>query len=512
ENLQLHIQYFQTSGSEVLPLTKAQIPFKVEILPDTGEVNVDSISYSTWSLTTNAATDDRFLLKFNDQVVEKSYEFGVPFKNEFGRYKIVRNPAVELSSNHYQLVFENKTYLANQLRKETQITRVGNKYNSSILEITTLGAVANKTTNILKQIISVYNELELKKKQETLSKAKIFLDRRIKDIERDYNRYQGKLNAIPSLQQKLIKIDDQDIGQKSQFRYLIQKREEIFLEEKIISEKMTLIDRIRTPTFPIFPNRQRIKLGGFALGFFVYVLIIFSVYLLDKKIYFKEDIEQSSKAPLLATLPFKPKQKFTAIDYDDIADFEAFRNLRNKLSLLYQANSTSVFMVTGINKTTMSSQFTFNLGLSFAQMNKKVALVDARFRNRSLTKLLHLDQEKGIADYLEGRCDFDSIIHTQKQTPNLLIVPSGKVNNRSVDFLSAPTIAPFFERLKESVEVCLIEVSPIYQNSEGILLNNQVNCTLVVAERKKDSTKSLEVLENMRQDGLLNNPQIVYCA
>lgn len=124
-----------------------------------------------------------------------------------------------------------------------------------------------------------------------------------------------------------------------------------------------------------------------------------------------------------------------------------YRNLRTKL--LARSNKENfITLVTSVVPAGGSSLVAANLAATFAfDESKTTLLVDANVMNPTLNKLLEVNADKGLIDYLQHEdSDAGDVIY---ETPieRLRFVPSGVVKENSSEYLSSERMRSFVRQV-----------------------------------------------------------------
>ncbi|MET1256768.1 polysaccharide biosynthesis protein [Aliikangiella maris] len=125
----------------------------------------------------------------------------------------------------------------------------------------------------------------------------------------------------------------------------------------------------------------------------------------------------------------------------------SYRNLRTKLLATSDSNNF-LTLVTSVTPTGGSSLVAANLAATFAfDEGKTSLLIDANIHHPVLNKLLSVNVDKGLIDFLEAE-DWDGgeIIYDTR-IPRLRLIPSGLVRENSAEYFTSKKMKVFIEHL-----------------------------------------------------------------
>lgn len=165
-------------------------------------------------------------------------------------------------------------------------------------------------------------------------------------------------------------------------------------------------------------------------------------------------------------------------DGSDPRTAEQYRVLRTNL-LLHPAKPRMIAVSSsspGDGKTVT----TLNLAGTFALKSEgNVILVDGDLRKREVATRLGISAEPGLADVLSGNCSLDDAIVRIEEMPNLLVLPSGRVDGNPAELLDSPRWNHVAATLRAHFSYVLIDTTPIaavadfqlvQQSSDGVVM------------------------------------------
>lgn len=253
-------------------------------------------------------------------------------------------------------------------------------------------------------------------------------------------------------------------------------------------------------------------MAGFAVGLLLsYLFCLLRTYF-DNTIYTEEDLKNRFTVPVIGQIPtwenskvgekaFKDKSRRDRVkgskdskspdggnlmsdrDYDGrlltkktpFAITEAFKALRTNLCYTTKGESCAVYGITSAYVSAGKSLIISNVAISFAQMNKKVLLVDGDLRCPVIHKIFGLDNKvQGMSDLLAGMCRYDEIYHRNGGYENLNIITSGKIPPNPAELLASDNMKKFIATVKDEYDIVLIDLPPICEVSDAGILYDQV--------------------------------------
>lgn len=153
-----------------------------------------------------------------------------------------------------------------------------------------------------------------------------------------------------------------------------------------------------------------------------------------------------------------------------------------------------------------------NLALSIAtELDSTVLLIDGDVLRFSLSKLLGIENEKGLIDLLEDRqCTVGDVI-IQTQIPSLKVISAGNRSEKSTELLASKEMEGLLNEIADRYQdrIIIFDSPPILATSESEVLNQHMGQVLLVVEAGQtpvDAIKdSLTRLDSEKAIGLVLN-------
>ena len=188
---------------------------------------------------------------------------------------------------------------------------------------------------------------------------------------------------------------------------------------------------------------------------------------------------------------------------------EALKTLRTNLQFCGQ--DIRVVMFTSVGENEGKSTVTLSLAKSFADLGKKVLVIDADMR-KSVMAGRNTDamNPKGLSEVLNGLAKLEDVV-CQAENSSAFVLFSGQYPPNPVELLSGKYFTDLISRAREQFDYVIVDTPPlgrvvdaavIAQNCDGAVLligHNKVpyhDAQEVIAQIRKSNCKMLGVVRN----------------
>ncbi len=153
---------------------------------------------------------------------------------------------------------------------------------------------------------------------------------------------------------------------------------------------------------------------------------IFIKEFLTGKVLYRHEIESLTSIPIIGEIAFDKSKDRIVIEKGTRSFIaEEFRKLRISLSFLGIDSSHKKILVTSSISGEGKSFISANLAVSLSLTGKKVVLVDMDLNNPTIDKILNVNREEGVTEFLEGEKDPEEIIKHVEGNENLFFISAG---------------------------------------------------------------------------------------
>ena len=224
----------------------------------------------------------------------------------------------------------------------------------------------------------------------------------------------------------------------------------------------------------------------------------------NEKIKSSKHIETELSLKTITEIPLK-ENKNTVVELINLENeknknYKAFKKLITNIQFLCvnKIIDKKVMLVTSPEKEVGKSYVVANMAISFANIGKKVLIIDADLENGRQDKIFNVPNNLGLSNYLSNIDsngveinEFLSKYINETAIKNINLITSGIVPPNPAELLSLPKFQELLKDAKVFFDVILIDATEVLGKTEALLLVPNVNSTLIVVSQNKSSIESL---------------------
>ena len=325
------------------------------------------------------------------------------------------------------------------------------------------------------------------------------------------DKYTSMLQSIPAKEQGLLEISRDKNIKSDIYAFLLQKREESEIAYASTITDNSMITNAYASTSPVSPNRL------FVFGSVLFLLIGFPIGLAGLRdnfsgsIRFRRDIENATNLPIIGEVAHAEWKDQKLLQYgEQTKQYESFRKIRYALSNRGMSTRNKKLLIASGISGEGKSFIATNLALSFADVGKKVVLIDCDFRNANMSKSFNLSKEEGVTDYLAGLVTEHDIIHKFPEYKNLYFIAAGSIHENTTALLENGSIGDLFDYLEEHYDLVIIDTAPLMDVADAYLLANYCDTTLFVVKHGYSPKNVLNIFNENDEINSLSDTMILY--
>ena len=165
---------------------------------------------------------------------------------------------------------------------------------------------------------------------------------------------------------------------------------------------------------------------------------------------------------------------------------EAYRGIRTSIEFSNIDKDLKTITVTSTRQNEGKSTVIANLAVTFANLDKKVLILDGDLRNPSVHKMFGISNIRGITDILMNNKSFAECTHCT-DVNNLHVLTCGAIPPNPSEMLSSRRMKEFIQSIKENYDYIFIDAPPIgIVTDAGIISTYTDGCIFVVGSNDVD--------------------------
>lgn len=204
----------------------------------------------------------------------------------------------------------------------------------------------------------------------------------------------------------------------------------------------------------------------------------------------------------------KQKKRSGTVYFGDALSFagsEAYKRLRTNIIFSFpERTNDKKAIVLGVTSSVENEHKTttsINLACSFAELGKRVLVIDCDMRKSYVAGLFHFEKNRGLSNCLVGEASANQLIYSSiLNRPTLDIMLSGSVPPNPVELLESARMEQLMEQLKDVYDYIILDLPPVLAVTDPLVAARFTDGMLIVISkdvtRKRWLKNSIAQLKN----------------
>ena len=336
------------------------------------------------------------------------------------------------------------------------------------------------------------------------------IELRLRDAQANESALTGQVSGAPDQEKKGLDIQRQQSLKEALYTYLLNKREEVALQQAINEANVRLVEGPIGGEAPIKPKSAMIMLVALIIGLAIPTAILWIKRMLDVTVHGRKDIEEATTIPVLGEVPidkdFNGDNTLISSLASDSPMVEAFRILR--FALGYMRQNPKVLVSTSTTPGQGKSFVTRNMAIILAMAGKKVVVIDADIRKRTLSAAFR--HTIGLTAYLsDDYTQVGDIIKKDGISKGVDFIPAGHMPPNPSELLMSNRLDEHVKHLRSEYDYVLFGTTPMLSVADANIVNRVADSTIFVIRVGVQERAFLPELEHMYQDRRFKSLSIV---
>ncbi len=381
------------------------------------------------------------------------------------------------------------------------------------------------------QIDAQLNELKLKKADLTTYYTEehplvIQINDQLKVLNNRKQEIDKKIVGLPEIQREFLKLSQDTEINREIYLTLLKNYQQLQIAKAGQVGYAHIIDMPISTFKEIAPKKLQIWILALLLGLMLGSMLVLIRNVFKKVIKDPEYLESQTGIPVIATIPRskllnrlrknkKSANRLLAYVDSNSLSYEAIKSLRTNLifnmpSIGKIGKRAKVIVITSESPEVGKSFISANLSEVFAQLDKKILIIDADMRLGKLHRMFNITQDDGLGDYLTQGIVLETVVHT---TPidNIDFIPRGQQAHNPSSLLSGDLFKQMMTKLNEHYDYIVIDTPPVLVASDAMVISQYADKVLMVTRFDKSTASQVSYAikqmckTNIQVDGIILN-------
>jgi len=401
------------------------------------------------------------------------------------------------------------------------------------------------------QIDAQLNELKLKKADLTTYYTEehplvVQINEQLAVLNARKNEIDDTIAGLPEIQREFLQLSADTTINREIYLTLLKNYEQLKIVKAGQIGFARIIDLPISTYKAIAPKKLQIMILAMLLGAMLGTMLVLLKNMLRNVVKDPERIEGKTGVPVVATIPRSPlltrlrknkkaPNRLLAYVDNNSLSYEAIKSLRTNLMFGMPVQGRAgqrakVILITGESPGVGKSFISANLTEVFAQLDKKVLIIDADMRLGELHRMFSMSQDNGLADYLsqdkthllKSNAKTTEVITSQESSnlasfihptgiDNIDFMPRGQHPRNPASLLANGSFNHLMAELNLHYDYIVIDSPPVLAASDAMILAQHADKVLMVT-RYDDSIEGQLVYAvnqmnkaNIKVDGIILN-------
>lgn len=277
------------------------------------------------------------------------------------------------------------------------------------------------------------------------------------------------------------------------YNALLQRVKQVSMAGNVRPSNISIIDHAQVPTSRYAPSLSRNLSMGLLLGAFLGIGSALFLEYLDDTLKTPEDVETHLGIGVLGIIPKLHKQTPQDALRDPRSAFsESYRSVRTALQFSTTSGIPKSLLITSTSASEGKTTSAITIARTFAQLGKRVLLIDADLRNPTLAKATGLRSEMGLSSLLTGATTLPQAI-VKTDDDRLDVILTGPLPPSPTELLASSKLVSLLTIAVNTYDQVIIDSPPVLGIADAPILANACAGTLVIVKSGSTRIKACQM-------------------
>lgn len=357
------------------------------------------------------------------------------------------------------------------------------------------------------------------------------LDQQASALDRTLVEYGSQVEALPAREIELARLQRQPKVLENVYSVLQARLKEAEITQAVEDPSVRVIDAAYLPLRAVKPNKRINLAMGLIAGLLVGIIAAFGRDRLDQTVHTREEVQAATGTVLLGLIPPIPggtspsrrigrlasvsralsanedpalgasdRSAVSALPRVVVAGTdpqsptaEAYRALRTNIAFAQPDRPLRSIMFTSAMPGDGKTTTTANLGVTLAQQDLRILLLDADMRRGTLHDIFGLPRAPGLSNVLAGAATGGDVIRrvTMSGGHSVDVVTTGTLPPNPAELLASDRMTRLLEELGRSYDMILIDTPPLGAVTDAAVLGTKSDAVVFVTRASATNRGSL---------------------
>jgi tyrosine-protein kinase Etk/Wzc len=325
------------------------------------------------------------------------------------------------------------------------------------------------------------------------------------------SRFMGILHSVPGKERALVEVSREREIKNNIYTFLLEKREETALAYAAAISDSRIVDPAQASSVPFSPKKMTVLAMAVIAGIVIVAAIITIRDMLNREIVERAEIEKATAAPIVAEIMYDDNNEAVVIgDGKRSLVAEQFRSLRTSLSYIGLNGDNKTLLVTSSISGEGKSFVSINLAASISLIRKKVVLLEFDLRKPMISKMLGINREPGITNYLVGRSSLSDMLQPVPGNEYLFVLPAGVIPPNPTELILNGRLEEMLSHLKTMFDYVIIDTAPVGLVTDARLLAPFADACLYVLRQQVTPKMHLKLIDELYRNKEVGKLNLVF--
>ena len=304
---------------------------------------------------------------------------------------------------------------------------------------------------------------------------------RVKTFEDQLDALQKQNSLGGDAEVQLAELERQADAERTLYESFLSRSKEV-AQMDFAQSDARVISSAETPLQPSAPNKPLVMAIAGLLGLALGAALVFLLEALDSGFRTINQLETSSKLPVLGMLGELPAMEGKArvhyvVEKPTSAFAEGMRAVRAALGFAKPDKNLQVIMVTSSVPQEGKSLLAATLAQVAAMTKGKTLLIDADLRRPTQNHNFGFKPEAGLAEVLAGKANVKDVVHPVKGT-TLTVLPALANSQFAQELLGSDKMKALIAQLRKEYDTIIIDCPPVMAVADAQIVANLADASL----------------------------------